>query len=94
MHIRQEIITDLIETLQNALDGTCDRPAAELVLSKARQWTGHPKHTHGEYVNKARELYQKDCLEVDGDAKLSPVCEGDLTGAWVQAWVWVYDGSF
>ena len=40
------------------------------------------------FVEKARELYQSDDIEIDDGAKLSETDDG----AWVQAWVWVaYD---
>lgn len=45
--------------------------------------------TDEEYVTAARAQYQKDGeIEVDDGAKVS---RGDDPGAYVQAWVWVYD---
>jgi hypothetical protein len=38
-----------------------------------------------ELVNRAREMYANDSLEVDQDAQVSVSSEG----SWVQAWVWV-----
>ena len=36
-------------------------------------------------IDKAREQYASDDLEIDDDAKVSESSEG----AWVQAWVWL-----
>jgi hypothetical protein len=45
--------------------------------------------TNAEYIRLAREQHQKDGeIEIDDDAGVS---RGADPGAYVQAWVWVYD---
>ena len=47
------------------------------------------KFTNEQYIKAAQELHNSDgSLEVDDGA---PVSRGDDDGAYVQAWVWVYD---
>jgi hypothetical protein len=44
--------------------------------------------TDEDYVQAARDIYEADGeIEIDGEAKVS---RGDRSGAYVQAWVWVY----
>ena len=41
------------------------------------------------YVEAARRIYQREgTIEIDDNARIS---RGDDPGAYVQAWVWVYD---
>jgi hypothetical protein len=45
------------------------------------------------YIDAARSMYGDDDIEIDDDAELSEVTEGEIKGAWVQAWVWVSEGE-
>ena len=45
--------------------------------------------TEQRYINAARDQWHRDGeVEIDDDAKVS---RGESSGAYVQAWVWVYD---
>ena len=51
--------------------------------------------TDGEMINAARRIHNKDGeLEIDSPGSPMPtarVSRGDANGAYVLAWVWVYD---
>lgn len=48
--------------------------------------------TDEQYIEAARRLYQKDGeIEIDELAGTEIVSRSDDDGAYVQAWVWVYD---
>lgn len=49
----------------------------------------HPDHPDHDYIQRARAEHQSDGeVEIDEGAVVS---HGDDPGAYVQAWVWVYD---
>lgn len=67
------------------------RTAALAAIAAAQAVAAEPPGgtTNAEYIALAREEYQRDGeIEIDDDAVIS---RGDDPGAYVQAWVWVYD---
>lgn len=53
-----------------------------------------PDITDAQYIAAVRRLYHKDGeIEIDDEIGTEMVSRGSDPGAYVQAWVWVYDSD-
>ena len=63
-------------------------PEGSAWLAETRAYLEPPTVEHQRLIDRARELYGSNELEIDDDAALS---DGDDDGTWVAAWVWLAD---